>query len=409
MPNAALLLAEALLYSAAMAFLFRMRHRLGLGIFVCALGSLHFLETYLAAILYVELAPGLLFSPGSVVLFSGKLALLLLIYIYEDAATVRQPIYGLFFGNVLVVALIALLRLHQITPSTPERMPDFAFIDEMGGLMIWGTILLLADSILVILLFERTRRWLGQNLILRIWASVAAVLTLDQIGFFIALHFYTDAPLSIFLGGLAAKVAAAAFYSVLIGGYVRWVEPQTGAGPSARLTDIFDVLTYRERYEALLDRSGRDGLTGVLNRGQLEAEGSQLVNLALQANRPCSLLMIDLDDFKLVNDRQGHLAGDDLLRRAAQSILKEIRSTDRAYRYGGDEFLVLCDGLPASAATRLAERLKEAIAGSKEAPGVSATIGVATGPEQGSNLQDLIASADERLFRTKARRKAAAQ
>jgi hypothetical protein len=79
MTNVALLLSEATLYFAVMALLFRMRHRLGLGIFVCALGSMHFLETYLAAILYVQPAPGLLFSPGSVVLFSGKLALLLLI------------------------------------------------------------------------------------------------------------------------------------------------------------------------------------------------------------------------------------------------------------------------------------------------------------------------------------------
>ncbi len=408
MTNVALLLSEATLYFAVMALLFRMRHRLGLGIFVCALGSMHFLETYLAAILYVQPAPGLLFSPGSVVLFSGKLALLLLLYIYEDAATVRQPIYGLFFGNVLVIALIALLRQHDVTPTTPGRMPDFAFIDQMGGLMVWGTVLLLADSILVILLFERTRYWFGHRLILRIGASVAAVLTFDQIGFFTALYLYTGAPLSVFPGGWAAKIVAAGLYGVLAGLYGAWIEPQSrrAAQSATRLADVFDVLTYRERYEALLDRAGRDGLTGVLDRRQLEAEGARLVEAALRAGRPCSVLMIDLDDFKLVNDRYGHLAGDELLRQVARSIASEVRSTDRVYRYGGDEFLILCDGLPAPAAASLAQRLRDAIVERASTPGAGASIGVATGPEQGRDLTVLIATADAGLFRIKGRRRA---
>jgi diguanylate cyclase (GGDEF)-like protein len=403
MANFGLLVVEATLYFAVMGLLFRMRHRLGLGIFVCALGSMHFLETYLAAILYVQLAPNLLLSPGSVVLFSGKLALLLLVYIYEDAATVRQPIYGLFFGNVLVVALIALLRQHEVTPTVPGRMPDFAFIDQMGGLMIWGTVLLLADSILVILLFERTRHWFGSRLILRIWVSVAAVLTFDQIGFFAALHLYTGAPLAVFPGGWAAKVVAAGAYSVMAGLYVASVERPSGpqASRTARIADIFDVLTYRERYEALLDRARRDGLTGVYDRGQLEADGAPLVEAALAAGRPCSLLIVDLDDFKFVNDRLGHLAGDALLRQAADALSGEVRSTDRIYRYGGDEFLILCDGLPAPAAASLALRLREAVAARATTARITASIGVATGPEQGRGLTALIATADADLFRAK--------
>jgi diguanylate cyclase (GGDEF)-like protein len=409
MANLGLLIVEATLYFSVMALLFRMRHRLGLGIFVCALGSMHFLETYLAAILYVQLAPGLLFSPGSVVLFSGKLALLLLIYVYEDAATVRQPIYGLFLGNVLVIALIALLRQHEVAPTGPGRMPDFAFIDQMGGLMVWGTVLLLADSLLVILLFERTRHWFGSRLILRIWVSVAAVLTFDQIGFFTALHLYTGAPLAVFPGGWVAKVAAAGVYSVLAGLYVGWIEPPSAPDGSrvTRIADIFDVLTYRERYEALLDRARRDGLTGVYDRGQLEADGPGLVEAALAAGRPCSLLIADLDDFKRVNDRLGHLAGDEVLRQVAGALSGEVRSTDRIYRYGGDEFLILCDGLPAPGASSLAVRLREAVAERVTAAGITASIGVATAPEQGQGLTELIAAADAGLFRTKRSRKGA--
>ena len=76
--NAVLLLAEAVLYFGAMVTLFRFRRRIGLGVFVCALCVMHFLETYLASVFYVALPFGMV-SPGSAVMFSGKLAMLLLL------------------------------------------------------------------------------------------------------------------------------------------------------------------------------------------------------------------------------------------------------------------------------------------------------------------------------------------
>ena len=79
---------------------FRLRGRIGVGVFMCALGVMHFLETYLASVFYVALPFGIV-SPGSAILFSGKLMMLLLLYMKEDAATVRQPIYGLLIGNAL--------------------------------------------------------------------------------------------------------------------------------------------------------------------------------------------------------------------------------------------------------------------------------------------------------------------
>src|SRR6516225_3500157 len=106
--NSILLFAEATVYFTVMAALFRMRRRFGIGMFFCALGTMHFLETYLASILYLQFPLGIVISPGSVVLFSGKLVMLLLLYIREDAAVVRQPIYGLLVGNVLLVGLVVL-------------------------------------------------------------------------------------------------------------------------------------------------------------------------------------------------------------------------------------------------------------------------------------------------------------
>ena len=190
MANALLLLCEAALYFGAMVGLFRLRKQIGIGVFMCALGVMHFLETYLAGVFYVATPVGML-SPGSTVLFSGKLVMLLLLYIKEDAAIVRQPIYGLLLGNALTVGLVILLRFHDIAPLPGGLAPDIGFIDDMGWLMVWGTALLYVDAILIILLYERLGRSFGKALFPRIVVSVACILTFDQIGFFAALHYVT--------------------------------------------------------------------------------------------------------------------------------------------------------------------------------------------------------------------------
>jgi len=154
--NALLLVADALIYFAVLAALFRARHRIGIGAFFCALSVMHFLETYLASIVYVALPFGIVTSPGSTVLFTGKLMLLLLVYIREDAVVVRQPIYGLLIGNLLLFALAFLTRHHGAESVLTNRHADFAFLDEMGALMVWGTLILFVDCILMILLYERS-------------------------------------------------------------------------------------------------------------------------------------------------------------------------------------------------------------------------------------------------------------
>ena len=272
--NFTLLAGEAILYFAVMATLFRMRHRFGIGIFFCALGTMHFLETYLASILYLQFPLGIAISPGSAVLFSGKLVMLLLVYIREDAAAVRQPIYGLLFGNFLMVGLVTLLRFHDVTPAVPDKLPDFQFMREMGWLMVWGTILLFIDSILIVLVYERAAAWFGDRTVPRILVSAALVLTFDQLGFFAALHVFLGVPYTVLYGGWIAKMAAALFYGLLAAVYLRYVETHAvRLGERPNLSDVFDTLTYRQRYEALLELTGRDSLTGVLDRGRFDHDG----------------------------------------------------------------------------------------------------------------------------------------
>jgi diguanylate cyclase (GGDEF)-like protein len=401
--NLLLLFGDAAVYFAALAILFRWRQRLGIGAFFCALGVMHFIETYLASIIYVTLPFGLVASPGSTALFAGKLLLLLLVYIREDAAVVRQPIYGLLFGNLLMVALAFMIRCHEIVPLTSDRVADFRFLDEMGLLMVWGTILLFIDSILIILIYEHSRSFLGRRVFPRLAFSAAAVLTFDQLFFFAGLHYLTGAGFSVLLGGWAAKMVAGAFYSALVGVYLRWLErPRWLSEP--RISDVFDVLTYRERYEDLLARTGRDALTGALDRGRLETQGRRAVDAAVLAGRPLSLLIVDIDHFKGFNDRFGHAAGDAALRRIAGDIIASVRQSDLVFRFGGEEFLVVCDGMAAEAALLMGERIRREIAGNHDtnATRVTASIGVATCASDGADYDSLFATADTRLYRAKA-------
>ena len=101
---------------------------------------------------------------------------------------------------------------------------------------------------MIILVYEWLGDFLPRSSGIRVWLSASAVLIFDQIGFFAALNLLLGVPFSAGLGGLGGligKLAAAAFYSILIAVYLRWFEPQEKPAESKRLGDVFDILTYR--------------------------------------------------------------------------------------------------------------------------------------------------------------------
>lgn len=398
--NMLLFVAEAVIYFTVMAALLHFRRRLGLGVFLTALGVMHFLETYLAAVFYVELPFGTA-SPGSSVFFAGKLMLILMLYIREDAATVRQPIYGLFIGNMVMVVMAFILQYQQAAGLAGGAVPDAAFLEEVGWLMLWGTTLLYVDSLGIILLYERLGRALPRNVVLRFLIAGAVMLTFDQIGFFFALHAFLDVPLHVFWEGWLAKIFALLLYAALYGldRHLRNAAPTLGAGRP--LADIFGDLTFRERYENLLARSGRDALTGAFDRNRLEEDMPPLVSLCLHAGTPVSLVMLDVDHFKAVNDRFGHIEGDRVLKLLAQVLQETLRSEDRLYRFGGEEFVVLLPRVGHDEAVALAGRLRRAVSATlatKDGISVTISCGVSTGPADGNHPDELMLRADERLY-----------
>ncbi len=210
--------------------------------------------------------------------------------------------------------------------------------------------------------------------------------------------------MSALLGGWVAKIAAAVVYSLMIEAYLRWFDLASTAGRPLNVRGVFETLTYRERYERLLEESGRDSLTGVLDRRSLDTDGPQLFARARKEGTTFSLIAIDLDGFKSINDTYGHQTGDWVLQSAARKMMTHMRVGDHFYRYGGEEFIGLCQGLSADGSTALADRLRIAVEASPHQNVQQVTvvsIGVADYPGDGESFEQLFARADERLYRAK--------
>lgn len=397
------LLTQAVIYFAAMAAIFHYRAAIGIGIFYSVLGAMHFLETYLAAVFFIELPFGLI-SPGSTVMFAGKLAFFLLLYIKEDAESMRQPVYGLLLGNILMVVLAVILRAYSGTVSLPGYNVDLPFLDQIGFLMVWGTVLLFVDLIAMVIIYERLGAMVTNTVPGRIFISLAVVLSLDQVFFYVGLNLLSGVPVSAFYGGWIAKIGAAGFFSMMLTLYLRIIEKSTPRSRPQKAGDIFDRLTYRHRYEKLVERIGRDALTGLKDRGQFDAKGPAMLKAASRSKLSVSLMMIDIDHFKAINDTHGHPTGDRVIQTVADIIARTKREGDKLFRYGGEEFALLCPETPPGAMA-LAERIRAAVAGSPN-PGldleVTISIGIATFPRDAKDFRELLTRADAALYQAKA-------
>lgn len=169
---------------------------------------------------------------------------------------------------------------------------------------------------------------------------------------------------------------------------------------------IENVLLHREAQRLSIT----DGLTGVWNRRYLALTLAKEIERAQRFQRPLSILMVDIDRFKDVNDAQGHLRGDEVLVELSRRMLSRIRGEiDTLARFGGEEFVIVLPETPREGARVVANKLRRAVRGkpftSDVAPDVSVTvsIGVAVYPGDGSNAEGLIQAADVAMYKAKRR------
>ncbi|CAK8717704.1 Diguanylate cyclase DosC [Candidatus Electrothrix laxa] len=155
-----------------------------------------------------------------------------------------------------------------------------------------------------------------------------------------------------------------------------------------------------ERTQALQELARRDGLTGLYNhRAFLEFLKRDIAS-AKRNRLPLSLIYFDIDKFKIINDKKGHMKGDKILRAIGKVLSKISREVDVPCRYGGDEFCVILSGCVAEDAKLFCGRLQEQFTGQYKA--ISLSIGIAqTGPEIFMNHDELIKLADDAMYQAK--------
>lgn len=175
---------------------------------------------------------------------------------------------------------------------------------------------------------------------------------------------------------------------------------------AALRTSMIERKHLKEETGFLRQQATTDGLTGLFNKRQFEEDFPALVELAATRRRSLCLLMLDMDRFKQLNDTLGHAAGDEALKHLAQSIKERTRSSERAYRLGGDEFIVVSVGTSLEDAVAISGRIADEYA-ARKAPANPTSISFGIVAYDGhSSPQDFLKQADEAMYQTKRDKKA---
>jgi two-component system cell cycle response regulator len=194
------------------------------------------------------------------------------------------------------------------------------------------------------------------------------------------------------------------------------VKPIVGRELQARVKILLEkkkqLDRLRSHYEEALNSAVVDWLTGLYNHGYFKRFLDLEIKKSLRQRYPVTLIMIDVDNFKAVNDAYGHPTGDVILQELAQVVRKAVREVDLVARYGGDEFAIVLPYSDGHGALRVAHRINEAIKTYGFSPKASArkthltvSMGVAGYPEDAVHVDELIHSADQRLYEAKTRGK----
>ena len=178
-------------------------------------------------------------------------------------------------------------------------------------------------------------------------------------------------------------------------------------GQPTRVVGMVQNITDRKQLELTLQNiASHDPLTGLLNRHECDHVLRRQLELCRRLKVPMGLCVFDLDHFKQVNDQFGHAVGDKVLQQVAHTTATQLRTTDYLFRWGGEEFLLLCTDTPLNDLRLLAEKLRECVAqmvwehaGVRQV--ITCSFGVANFPDHAGDVESLFIAADSALYRAK--------
>jgi diguanylate cyclase (GGDEF)-like protein len=153
-----------------------------------------------------------------------------------------------------------------------------------------------------------------------------------------------------------------------------------------------------------------DSLTGLLNTRWLRDAADRELAIAERSGTELGLLLVDLDNFKQINDSCGHAVGDGILHSVARALQRAVRAEDAAVRYGGEEFVLILPGCSREGSRRIARQIRKKLAeiplpAASTLPAVTASIGIAFFPKHGRTISQLLGIADAAMYTAKRRGK----
>jgi len=406
----ALFAAEAMAVCGLLLLFFRLRNRFGYAPIYVTVGAFQYLQTLMAATLYVELWPGIAMSPGSAILFTATLFAVLLVYIREDAAQTRSLIVGIVAANLTVSLVVMLASLHLQSELLVDTGNANDYLLQWGlKTFVIGTATLILDVVLIIVLYEFFFRLFPRFLLARILAAMLVVVAVDT-GIFVSASFYGHENFQgLIWSSLVGKVSVAIIYSLMLTGFLLVFRRKKTDGDvvTEQSHDVFHILTYKQRFEKLEEEFKRDGLSGLFNRRFFDENLARELQRAERLSHSLNLVLIDIDHFKSINDTYGHQSGDAAIIALADSMKKSFRSADIPCRYGGEEFAIIMPDSSLEAAFRATQRLQTdytatcAERGLPMAREITFTAGISNYPTDGDTVSELIGRADQRLYKGK--------
>ncbi len=281
---------QCVLVALLLLFLFRLRKSMGLGLLYITLGAFQFLQVFFASILFVEIAPGMLVSPGSVVLFSSTLFAILSVYIWEDALEARKIIYGLLAANIIMnIILFTVGQNLDDSYLVNNYALSKSLLYNNATSQLLGTALLFIDGILLILVYEYVSQKL-KWIFLRILVTSVAVLIFDTL-VFTYIRFLGNFELeNIVYAGVIGKVYVAFLYTCLFYTYFILFERDWNLLKNYGYKDIFSILTYRQKFEALKVQNQKQVVESARAIRQ-----SEIRYEAIFENSPVCLWQIEID------------------------------------------------------------------------------------------------------------------
>ncbi|MFH1035273.1 MAG: diguanylate cyclase [Pseudomonadota bacterium] len=425
-----ILIIEALVVYVLVLAAHALRHRFGLAHFYALIGGITAVMSWITDAGVQVRVGGLAFMVGSTVFYTALLLAVFVVYAFDGVRATRIAISTVIGVSVMVPLIAVVLNLQmRLTGSAPlGYVPSPSLRINLASVLA---------TFLDLLFLAMAWEWLGLHLQraylgLRAFLTLLGVMWLDVLLFTSGAFAGQEAYVAIMQGTAASRLVVCLFAGPLLWLYLSWQNRRWHANLERRpvlaifkefaeikaeLTMAQQEIERRKTAEAALVQSRQelerlavtDDLTGLANRRSFRELAEAEINRCRRYGRPLCLAVLDLDQFKRINDRLGHQVGDEVLQAVARIGRQQIRQSDLLARLGGDEMALLLPETDLVQGLMLTERLRRALCGQTlDTSAGPVNLGVSLGlasleglDSQNQTLQGLLQEADRRMYQDK--------